>query len=391
MNVNVLCRTGVRYASASSLDGAWRGARVANRPTPARKKCDAVGIYKSDLLVPSPKFQNQRIMPDDRLLWREVRSGDQGKRVAVMVAEMTGHDEKIVSRMISHKEVLLTTKFGHTFNPPAGYNVHEGDSLAVPKMISHVLWKASEKKEVPKRKLSLAEVKLVRSWVIFKNDACIVINKPPAVPCTPQGGGLSVHDLLEGLKYSYEQSPRIVMRMESEISGCLVIARSPEAYRFLKQNLVQPRVPSFCYWATITRKPQSPQGRVKMNTELHKSPAGDRVVVRMTPSPKTQKVTLEYSSVSTSGSGPCWISLYPISTIRHQLRIATSVALKAPVLGDVAYGGDAALPYTQLGRLMGNMKTRLPLMLHCSQVSLPFPSADGLMIARSSLLNRRSR
>ena len=27
---------------------------------------------------------------------------------------------------------------------------------------------------------------------------------------------------------------------------------------------------------------------------------------------------------------------------------------------------------------MGNMKTRLPLMLHCSQVSLPFPSADGL-------------
>ena len=146
-----------------------------------------------------------------------------------------------------------------------------------------------------------------------------------------------MHDLLGGLKYSQSDNPKIVSRLETEASGCMVIARSEEALQFLKRHLIQPRIPSFCYWGIIGKKPKQERGRIKMNTELHRSAAGDRVLVRMTPTSKSQKVTVEYQTVSESKHGPCWVAMYPISNIRHQLRIATSVAMKTPVLGDVLY------------------------------------------------------
>ena len=151
---------------------------------PARKDANAIGIHRSDLLVPAPQYQERQIMPDDRLDWREVRDGDRGKTVAVMVAEVTDYDVKIVHSLIGRKEVLIQVADGKLFAPPANYVLKQGDMLAIPKVLPNHLWKRVEGKTVPERKLSPEEIRLVRSWVLFKNDACIVINKPQGVPAT---------------------------------------------------------------------------------------------------------------------------------------------------------------------------------------------------------------
>ncbi|KAJ9472614.1 RNA pseudouridine synthase 3 [Diplonema papillatum] len=350
------------------------------RIQPFRKR--ALNVEKSSLLVPGPKYQLMEMDPDDRIDWREIDAELQGKTAGELVHDVTQYPENVLMPLFAGNLVSMQNRKGRSFTIPAHYVLRAGDLLGIPKVLPlHLSARLTGDAVVPRKKLSLDEIKLVRSWVLFKNDDCIVLNKPPAVPCEPsRGTALSVFDLLPGLQYSSDEMPKLATSLEKDASGCLVIARTKKGLRHLNKFLRVPRAPSFCYWAAIARKPKVRQGRVEMNLELEKSAAGDRVVVRMEKGPTTVTSRLEYSVISESKHGPAWVSFYPLTLRRNEIRIAASMILKAPILGDTKYGGDAALPYDNLRVLVGKASSKLSLHLHCHQVSLPYETLNSQRI-----------
>ena len=151
-------------------------------------------------------------------------------------------------------------------------------------------------------------------------------------------------DLLPGLRYTKNQDPVFVSLLEKDVSGCVVLARSSDARRHLQKHLREVRVPTFAYWGIISHKPKTTQGKVNMHLELHRGGGGDRTLVRAEATKLSQPCKMEFNVVSPSSHGVAWASFYPIKHARHDIRIASSVVLKAPIVGDTMY----ALGLTQI-------------------------------------------
>eukprot|EP01059_Diplonema_ambulator_P035360 TRINITY_DN8284_c0_g1_i4.p1 TRINITY_DN8284_c0_g1~~TRINITY_DN8284_c0_g1_i4.p1 ORF type:complete len:363 (+),score=89.55 TRINITY_DN8284_c0_g1_i4:134-1222(+) len=329
-------------------------------------------------MVPAPKYQVMEMEPDERIDWKEVTNHDEGMTAMEMVHTATSYPPDVLMPLFRNKSIILQSRHGRTYPVPPGYHLQAGDILGIPKQLPDYLYNRLEGNTRPIRKLSLAETKLVRSWELFRTDECIVINKPPGVACDPsRGSGLTVHDLLPGLMYDYDEMPKMCTKLEKEASGCMVLSRNKAGFNLMSRRLRVARAPSFCFWAAVAKKPKPASGRITMNLDIEKKASGDRVVIRMEESHTTQKSTVEYSVVSESKLGPAWVSFYPLTSRRNEMRIASSMVLKAPILGDYKYGGDVAVPREQLARLLGKGRNDLDLHLHCHQVSLPYEDLGG--------------
>ena len=76
--------------------------------------------------------------------------------------------------------------------------------------------------------------KLVQSWLIYKDRDIIVINKPNGLAV--QGGTnikLNLDLLLDSLKFSYPEKPKIVHRIDKDTSGLLTLARNLKMAKYL--------------------------------------------------------------------------------------------------------------------------------------------------------------
>eukprot|EP01063_Lacrimia_lanifica_P011342 TRINITY_DN18147_c0_g1_i2.p2 TRINITY_DN18147_c0_g1~~TRINITY_DN18147_c0_g1_i2.p2 ORF type:complete len:416 (+),score=133.77 TRINITY_DN18147_c0_g1_i2:73-1320(+) len=366
---------GARHFSGTAVVAAGK------RPPPAPYAARGVGRVRSELMVPAPKVRVELMEPDDQLDWREAQRSDDGKTAFEVASEVTGFPENVLMPLFKREMFMVTNRHGAVFPASAGYRLTNGDHLGIPKAMPEYLHRRLTNDTPAKKKLSLAEVKLIRSMIIHKNPDCFVINKPPGAPCEPsRGSGLSIYELLDGLKFNDADEPMIVNQLEQEVSGCMVIARNKEAHRYLKKELFNPRFPFFCFWGVIGKKPKGrrQRGRVQMHLEVNRSAAGDRVVVRVEPTPATQTAKLEYAVVSDSTEGPAWVSFYPITQRRHEMRIAASMVLKSPIIGDKKYGGNSTEVTRSLALFAGEHSNNMPLHMHCHMVVLPFEDNKGL-------------
>eukprot|EP01062_Namystynia_karyoxenos_P007333 TRINITY_DN12587_c0_g1_i1.p1 TRINITY_DN12587_c0_g1~~TRINITY_DN12587_c0_g1_i1.p1 ORF type:complete len:434 (+),score=97.40 TRINITY_DN12587_c0_g1_i1:111-1412(+) len=356
-----------------ALSGTRALLRIAGQRLPPEHKRGSPDVVRQRLLVPTAAWQQKPIEVDDRTDWRPMSQEKTGVMVATLLEEDFGLPPAVAKPLCNRKYVLIQDKFGRVQPCSPGRRIADGDIVGVPKVLPEGLW-LRLKGEVPaRRKLSLAEVEMVRGWVLFKNEYCIVINKPPGVACeSHRGTGLSVDDLLDGLCYTNKERPVIVSKLEREASGCLILARNPRGFAHLKRFLVVPRAPSFCFWCAIAHKPKVRQARIEMHLDMSTSVSGERVIVRKEKTATSQRAVMEFTTVVARKRGPAWVSFYPLTLRRHQFRIAASVALEAPVLGDALYGGDKAFPHQEMGEVWDGLRNQAPLHLHCRQVSLPF-------------------
>ncbi len=67
--------------------------------------------------------------------------------------------------------------------------------------------------------------------ILFENDDIIVVNKPPFISSLDEREGGEVNMLR--LAKAYTPNAQICHRLDKETSGALIIAKNPEAYRFV--------------------------------------------------------------------------------------------------------------------------------------------------------------
>ena len=66
--------------------------------------------------------------------------------------------------------------------------------------------------------------------ILFIDAEAIVIDKPAGVPVdTPRRGGVSVVSRLDELRCGFQRLPTPMHRLDTDTSGCLLLARSPKA------------------------------------------------------------------------------------------------------------------------------------------------------------------
>ena len=202
---------------------------------------------------------------------------------------------------------------------------------------------------------------MLRDAILHRDDAVIVLNKPPGL-AVQGGSGTERHldGLLDALRFGSDVRPRLVHRLDKDTSGVLVIARTAAAAAFLTRAFRE-KTTRKIYWAIVVGLPKPRQGRIDL--ALAKLPGREGERVRADAEDGKRAVTY-YPVVESAGAKASWLALLPVTGRTHQLR-AHCAAIGTPILGDAKYGAAAA----HLAGVPGAKRVHL----HARALSIPHP------------------
>jgi len=168
--------------------------------------------------------------------------------------------------------------------------------------------------------------------LLFKNDACLVINK-----CLGESSEALVFGSI------YEGKPFLVHRLDMPVSGCLLCARSPEAAAFLSEAFACPansglqgRVEKL-YWAIIEKNEAA--GSLALEGELIHWLGVNRKTNKAFAAEQSKglkKAVLRYRVIG-QGENYLFLEINLVTGRHHQIR-AQLAALGLHVKGDLKYG-----------------------------------------------------
>lgn len=219
---------------------------------------------------------------------------------------------------------------------------------------------APQKRERPP--LSADEAAYVQDMVIHKDNAAIVLNKPPGL--ATQGGTKTtehVDGLLDALTFESEGRPKLVHRLDKDTSGALLVARNARAAGFFAKSFSS-RTARKVYWALIVGVPDIRDGIIDLPIGKQPGTGGEKMHVdEKSGSPARTR----YRVIERAGNRAAWVELQPYTGRTHQLRVHMN-AIGHPIVGDGKYGGPASF-------LTGGVSRKMHL--HARRIRIDHP--DG--------------
>uniref|UniRef100_A0ACD5YGZ2 Uncharacterized protein n=1 Tax=Avena sativa TaxID=4498 RepID=A0ACD5YGZ2_AVESA len=254
------------------------------------------------------------------------------------------------------------------------------------------------------------EIEFLRSLEIYKDNAIIVVNKPPGMPVQ---GGVGIKNSIDVLAPMFEENssdaPRLVHRLDRDCSGVLVLGRTQLSASILHAIFREKTADALAdgtqqvlqrkYIALVMGTPRHPKGLLSapLAKVLLQDGKSERLTVRAGPNTTSvQDALTEYRVIESCPKGFTWLELFPLTGRKHQLRVHCAEVLGTPIVGDYKYGRQAHQNWTPLPvpRTVDQellRKRRLPfglvlgggsiteeqpqLHLHCKQMMLPDISA----------------
>ncbi|WP_089836653.1 RluA family pseudouridine synthase [Chitinophaga filiformis] len=176
--------------------------------------------------------------------------------------------------------------------------------------------------------------------IVYEDDCLVVVNKPSGLRSVP---GVNVRDSvytrLKDVLGGTE--PLIVHRLDMDTSGLLVVAKTPEAHRYIQQQFLK-RTVSKRYTALLSKVIDQSEGEINLplSADVFNRP---RQLVCFTTGKKSitkWKVVKRYESMTR-------VDFWPLTGRTHQLRMhsAHELGLNAPIVGDDLYGTAAERMY----------------------------------------------
>lgn len=248
-------------------------------------------------------------------------------------------------------------------------------------------------------RISAADVKMIQSCVIFRDQHMIVLNKPAGLPS--QGGSgqgdRHVDGLTEALMFGYKERPKLVHRLDKDTSGILMLARTDRVARTLSEAL-RHRAARKIYWALVAGVPNPKQGSIKF--ALMKAPGhgrggeGEKMMcvhpAKLGDFPDAKRAQTDYFTLWFLGNRMAWMALEPVTGRTHQLR-AHMAEMGHPIIGDGKYGGSAQENMGDgWGAGLGGDVSR-KLHLHARQISIEHPVTKEVMTFVAPLPDHMAR
>jgi len=194
--------------------------------------------------------------------------------------------------------------------------------------------------ELPKEKTLTA--KTIKLDVLYEDDSIVVVNKQPGLVVHP-GAGQNETTLVEGLLVDRDlpieddpMRPGIVHRLDKDTSGAMVVAKTAEAMRLLKEQFAARAVDKL-YVARVEGIVTEEEGMI--DAPIGRDPANPR---RMAINPQGRSAQSEFRVLHRSDSST--FLMVRLRTGRtHQIRIHMRY-IGHTVIGDTLYGrGDGRL------------------------------------------------
>lgn len=257
-----------------------------------------------------------------------------------------------------------------------GDRIEAGQSIRVPPAeAAPTPENASVRPPRPKKQrpeLSEDETAFAESLVIYKDDAALVLNKPPGL--ATQGGTKTdehVDRLLDALWFEIDGRPKLVHRLDKDTSGALLVARkASSAAHFAKA--FSSRTARKVYWAIVVGVPEIHDGMVELPISKQPGSGGEKMHVDQK---EGSPARTRYRVIERAGNTAAWVELQPFTGRTHQLRVHMA-AIGHPIVGDGKYGLRDAF-------LTGTISRKMHL--HARRIRVDHPTGGGQIDVRADL------
>jgi len=184
--------------------------------------------------------------------------------------------------------------------------------------------------------------------ILFEDGEALVINKPAGLSIDrPRKGGPALEDHYEDLKLGFQRPPAAVHRLDTDTSGCLLLARNAKALtRFSKA--FEDRLVTKRYLGIIAGELDEAEGTIELAlSKISSAEKGWRMIAAR----KGKPSVTHWRRIDVQG-GNTLVEFRPETGRTHQIRVHAEAGLGKPLLGDPVYGdaasGNSTAPRTML-------------------------------------------
>ena len=244
-----------------------------------------------------------------------------------------------------------------------GDRLEAGQQLRVPPADAAAA--ASARPARKRRELTDDEMEFALSMVIHRDDAAIVLNKPPGL--ATQGGTKTenhVDGLLDALCFGLDNRPKLVHRLDKDTSGALLVARTSRAAGHFAKAFSS-RTARKVYWALVVGVPDIADGFIDLPIGKQPGSGGEKMHVDEKDGASART---RYRIVERAGNTCAWVELQPYTGRTHQLRVHMA-AIGHPIVGDGKYGGKEAF-------LTGTISRKMHL--HARRIRIDHPKGEQI-------------
>jgi 23S rRNA pseudouridine1911/1915/1917 synthase len=198
--------------------------------------------------------------------------------------------------------------------------------------------------------------------ILYEDNHLLVINKPAglATQGVAEGTASVLTRAKEYLKCKYNKPGNVflgvVSRLDSTVSGALVLARTSKAADRLTKQFQSQQVEKV-YWALVERPPHPAES--ELSHWLLKNDRQRRMDVVRPRSRGAQHARLSYRTLSREPSGTL-VEVRLLTGRKHQIRLQLAT-IHCPILGDRKYGSRQ--PFVTDG-----------IALHCVRLAFEHPT-----------------
>ena len=183
--------------------------------------------------------------------------------------------------------------------------------------------------------------------ILFEDGEALVIDKPAGLPIErPRAGGRSLEDHLEDLKLGFQRVPVPVHRIDTDTSGCLLLARNPKALKRFNAAFEARQVDKV-YLGVVAGTLPEEAGTIELSlAKISSAEKGWRMIPA-----KKGKPSITHWRKLAEHDGRTLVEFRPETGRTHQIRVHALAGLGHALLGDPVYGDGRGAPRTMLHAL----------------------------------------
>lgn len=183
--------------------------------------------------------------------------------------------------------------------------------------------------------------------ILFEDGEALIIDKPAGLPIErPRAGGVSLENYLDTLKLGFQRVPVAVHRIDTDTSGCLLLARNPKALKRFSAAFEARQVEKI-YLGIVAGPVAGEDGTVELSlSKISSAEKGWRMIAA-----KKGKPSITHWRKLAEHGGNTLVEFRPETGRTHQIRVHAAEAFGHALLGDPVYGDGRGASRTMLHAL----------------------------------------